>query len=171
MLVAIGDHVVPVTSKGVEDAPDTADTTPDDGTGGDGYGFGLIGGLGAIGGDAYGFGDGYGDLDWGDVGDVGYGGLLGTDTGYTFQIGDTVEIVDTGQLYTTINNTDCLKFPSAEMKKQAGSGAWGSYYPTAGETGTVVFIGTHCDNSATVILVLQIGNYLVPIGATGVALY
>ena len=57
------------------------------------------------------------------------------------------------------------------MKKQAGSGAWGSYYPTAGETGTVVFIGTHCDNSATVILVLQIGNYLVPIGATGVALY
>ena len=79
------------------------------------------------------------------------------------------EIIDTGKLYTTINSTECLTWPSPEIKKLAGENNWGSFYPQKGARGIIISETFHCD-AQTKIYILKIGDYYVPIGADGVRL-
>lgn len=75
-------------------------------------------------------------------------------------------IVDAGQLYSSINQTDCLDFPSPDIKRMAGSDGWGSYYPANGDRGFAVWKAVHCDSGVTVVL-LDVNGYYVPIGESG----
>ncbi len=76
-------------------------------------------------------------------------------------------IKDAGAIYTTINHTSCLKWPSPAIKLRAGSDHWGTYEPKNGDTGPVIWTTTHCGSKLTVYLV-QVGPHIVPIGAPGV---
>ncbi len=100
----------------------------------------------------------------------GYGGYgYGSGSG-SYSIGDTVQIADTGGIYTGINRVDCLMWPSEDAKQRGGVDSWGSYYPTGGETGYVIGISAHCD-SGIEILILDINGYIVPIAAESVTPY
>lgn len=80
-----------------------------------------------------------------------------------------VRLVDVGEVYTSINTTDCLQWPDDETKKVSGSSAWGGWSPKNGDTGVVVWKSTHC-NGTTVVLVVRVSDkYFVPIGKKGVA--
>jgi potassium efflux system protein len=76
----------------------------------------------------------------------------------------TRQIVDIGQIYEAINTTDCLKWPSAEIKEKAGKNAWGSFYPKKGDTGIVIDEIKHCHFDDNIYL-LQIGSYYVPLSS------
>jgi len=83
------------------------------------------------------------------------------------QIGERWRIIDAGDVYPTINTTDCLVWPTTSMKLKGGSGGWGQYAPAAGDIGLVVGVSRHCSQAIDVVL-LQIGAYVVPIGAQGI---
>jgi hypothetical protein len=143
LLVEIGGYVVPVTSKGVEAVK------PVEGVVSAPEYLEAFGGIGE-GGSSYGFG-------------------IGAASG-SFSVGDSVRIDDTGGLYSTINQVDCLTWPSADAKTRGGQDGWGSYYPSAGEIGFVVGISPHCDTGVEV-LILDVNGYIVPIGSTSVSIY
>ncbi len=79
-----------------------------------------------------------------------------------------VRFTDVGQIYSTINTTDCLQWPQDAMKNKAGQNAWGSYYPSNGNEGFVVYETPHCNSASVTVLIVQVGERLVPIGETGV---
>lgn len=80
-----------------------------------------------------------------------------------------VRIVDAGEVYTTINTTDCLQWPDNDTKNQAGKNSWGVWSPKNGDVGVVVWKSAHC-SGGNVVLVVRVGDkYLVPIGKKGVA--
>ena len=155
VLVSVGEYVVPVTATGVtgtaatptiaSEKPvavlDVAPTSPDE--------------------------ESLEEGDWGVEGGV-VGGVISAGSGYAQ--GDMLMILDAGGIYDTINQTDCLKWPTEAMKKKAGSDAWSGYTPQDGETGPVVAVMQHCDGY-TEIVVLDIGGHLVPIGTSSVAPY
>lgn len=87
------------------------------------------------------------------------------DLGLPPQIGKRYRIIDVGNIYDLINQTDCLQWPSDEMRRLGGSSGWDSYYPANGEIGTLVHVTRHCDTRES-ILVLQIGPYYVPLKQT-----
>jgi hypothetical protein len=153
VLVSVGEYVVPVTSTGVTGtaAPATVasekpvavlDTAPTP------------------------TGEETLEGEWVEGGVV--GGVISAGSGYA--PGDMLMILDAGGIYDTINQTDCVKWPTETMKKKAGSDAWGGYTPQDGETGPVVAVMQHCDGY-TEIVVLEIGGHLVPIGSSSVAPY
>lgn len=169
VLVAAGQWVVPVTSRGVEAADDAG-----------GAGYALLGLLG---------GGGYGGV----LGGVAYGGeegMLGVLTGdeVTYDdgeegawepgeegggapddlLGRTVAIVDAGEIYSTINELDCLAWPDEDTRQRGGIGGWGAFYPGAGDVGVVVGVTTHCDSGAVVVLV-DVEGHVVPVRLEGVA--
>jgi hypothetical protein len=80
-----------------------------------------------------------------------------------------VRIISTGPVYSTINATDCLSWPSEEIKGKAGEGegGWGNFYPSIGDEGEVIWASRHCDQPVTVYL-LDLGDYFVPIGERGI---
>ncbi|MEZ4366011.1 MAG: hypothetical protein R2939_06955 [Kofleriaceae bacterium] len=80
-----------------------------------------------------------------------------------------VEIVNDGALYSTIDETDCLTWPSAEMKARGGSRSWDrvGLEPTDGMRGVLVGESLHCDGDTRVLFV-EIAGQIVPIGASGV---
>jgi hypothetical protein len=162
LLVAVGDYVVPVTSKGVEakDGKKLEDELA---------GIGVIGGGGGgvgYGGLAYGgydvYGEGYGG--YGVEGGV-VGGVMG---GSAYSVGATVEIIDAGAVYPTLNTLDCITWPSEDAKKKGGEDAWGKYTPAAGEIGTILGVSYHCDDY-TEVLILDVGGKVVPIGSFAVS--
>ncbi|OAD18858.1 heat shock protein DnaJ [Candidatus Thiomargarita nelsonii] len=77
------------------------------------------------------------------------------------------QIVDVGQIYEAINTTDCLTWPSSNIKEKGGKNAWGSFYPKKGDTGIVVSEVKHCHFDDNIYL-LKIGQYYVPISSVGV---
>lgn len=83
------------------------------------------------------------------------------------QLGERWRIIDAGDVYPTINTTDCLAWPTTSMKLKGGSGGWGQYAPAAGDVGQVVGVTRHCSQEIDVAL-LQIGAYVVPIGVQGI---
>ena len=85
--------------------------------------------------------------------------------------GRYIAIVNAGQIYPTLNNSDCVNdWPSEEIKNASGQNGWGSYYPRDGHTGTVRAIITHCDNGEIYLISVPFsGNEIfVPIGKSGV---
>ena len=94
------------------------------------------------------------------------GGLKSTVAGGP-QVGERWRIRDAGDIYPTINTTDCLVWPTPSMKLKGGDGAWGQYAPAAGDVGQVVGISRHCSQEIDVVF-LQIGAFVVPIGVQGI---
>lgn len=183
VLVAIGEHVVPVTSKGVADATAEELALLEAGEagmlgllGGDVYGgYGDVWGYGGIGlvggGDDWGYGlggDEYAGIGGGDAWGV-EGGVVGGVVGGVasrFSVGETVEIVDEGQTYPSLNEVDgCVSWPDAKVRKQAGSAAWGSWSPANGQTGVIRHLVSHCDG--TPLAIVEVDGHLVPIGESG----
>jgi hypothetical protein len=83
------------------------------------------------------------------------------------QVGERWRIVDAGDVYPSINTTDCLVWPNPEAKRKGGEGFWGAAYaPHAGDTGVVLGRARHCNQDLDVIF-LQIGAYVVPVGEKG----
>jgi hypothetical protein len=160
VLVAIGDYVVPVTSKGVE-AKDQPGATAQDEL----VGVGDFGGLG-YGGLGYGGYDIYGEGSWDEGGVV--GGVVGGYGAGTFVAGDTVEIINAGEIFTDANQSDCFTWPSDDVKKKGGQDQWGSYYPVEGDVGVVLHVTKRCGDDVEV-LILDIGGYVVPIKSNSVA--
>jgi hypothetical protein len=80
-----------------------------------------------------------------------------------------VRIVNTGAVYSTINRTDALTWPTEEIKTLCGEGpeGWGEYDPSVGEEGEVIWASAHPDSGVTVYL-LAIGEHYVTIGEDGV---
>jgi hypothetical protein len=161
VLVAIGDHVVPVTSKGVE-AKDEPATAQDQLTG-----LGAIGGLG-YGGLGYGGYDVYGEGDWGVEGGV-EGGIVGGYGSGTYYVGDTVEILNAGEIFPDAR--DCFTWPSDDAKAKGGQDQWGSYYPVEGDVGVVLHVTNRAKSCGQEdeVLILDIGGYIVPIKSNSVA--
>lgn len=77
------------------------------------------------------------------------------------------KIKDIGQIYEAINTTDCIKWPSPEIKEKGGKSGWGDFYPKNGDTGSIISEMKHChleDN----IYVVKIDQHYVPITSDGV---
>ena len=101
---------------------------------------------------------------------VGYDGvkiITGSQASGTYSGGRTAKIIDAGQLYSTINRTNCLSWPNEQIKRAGGKDGWGSFYPKNGDIGTIVAEMTHCDSGKKIYL-LKIGNYYAPVGYDGV---
>ena len=87
----------------------------------------------------------------------------------TLTVGTTVEINDVGKnAYTTINESDCLKWPSPEIKAKGGESGWGSFYPKNGSKGVIVDVTRHCMAAGTTVYIVKIEDYYVATGYRGV---
>ncbi len=77
------------------------------------------------------------------------------------------KITDVGQIYELINTTDCLTWPSLDMKEKGGKDGWESFYPKNGDIGIVLKEMKHChfDNN---VFILEMEQYYVPISSVGV---
>lgn len=84
------------------------------------------------------------------------------------QPGEQWRIVDAGDVYPSINTTDCLTWPTTDMKSRGGENVWrGFYTPRTGDVGVVLGKSRHCSQDIDVVF-LQVGAYVVPIGARGI---
>ncbi len=137
-ILDIGGYAVPIGIKGLRIAPVGSVAKGGFGTGRSGFGGGL------------GMGSG------------------GSSAGGIFAVGDAATIVDEGQMYTTINSSDCLTWPSAEIKARASYDSWGSFVPTNGHVGTVLGTSKHCD-SGVIVAILDVSGNIIAIGESGLA--
>ncbi len=77
------------------------------------------------------------------------------------------QITDVGQIYESINTTECLTWPATKIKKKGGKNGWGKFYPKKGDTGVIVKEMQHChleDN----VYIIELEQYYVPISSVGV---
>jgi len=77
------------------------------------------------------------------------------------------KITDVGQIYELINTTDCLTWPSLNMKEKGGKDGWESFYPKNGDIGIVLKEMKHCHFENNVFI-LEMEQYYVPISSVGV---
>lgn len=77
------------------------------------------------------------------------------------------QITDIGQIYELINTTECLTWPTPEMKKMGGKNSWGKFYPKKGDTGMIIKEMQHCHLEDNVFIV-ELEQYYVPINSVGV---
>ena len=82
------------------------------------------------------------------------------------QIGERWRVKDAGDVYPSINTTDCLTWPSADAKQRGGENYWGSWDPKSGDIGVVLGVSRHCSQAVDVVF-LQIGSVVIAIGAQG----
>jgi hypothetical protein len=78
-------------------------------------------------------------------------------------IGRQVKIWGTGGVYSSLNNAKGFKFPTKEIKRKSGTSGWGSYYPKAGDLGTIVSVFRHTTQKTTWIYLIQVDDNYVPI--------
>jgi len=86
----------------------------------------------------------------------------------SFKIGTKVRIADGEQIYDALNTTDCVKWPTAQLKKKAGRDAWGGFKPGTGNEGTVVADLPHLCDHVTEVVLVQVGDYVVPVTSKGI---
>lgn len=82
------------------------------------------------------------------------------------QVGERWRIRDAGDVYPSINTTDCLVWPSPDAKLRGGDSYWGSWDPKNGDVGVVIGVARHCNQDVDVVF-LEIGQVVVAIGAQG----
>ena len=82
-------------------------------------------------------------------------------------VGTTVTITNSGQMFDLINTTDCLPWPSEEVKTLGGKSGWGTWAPQNGDRGVAIARSRHCFQDVNVIYV-KIGAFYVPIGENGI---
>lgn len=80
--------------------------------------------------------------------------------------GARVTIVNSGDMYDLINSTDCIPWPSDEVKALGGQSGWKGWTPTNGDQGTAIARTKHCFLDRTLVFV-KIGEFYVPMGADG----
>lgn len=82
--------------------------------------------------------------------------------------GPRYRITNTGDIYSTINETDCLTWPSESLRVRGGEDAWEAdgYQPQEGEVGVLVGESIHCGSEERILL-LEVGRFIVPIAASG----
>lgn len=75
---------------------------------------------------------------------------------------------DTGKLYSTLNRTDCIEWPSTAVKRQAGEDAWAGWKPARGERGLAVGSAIHCNDPRTEVVILRLEDgHFIAIGRDG----
>lgn len=80
--------------------------------------------------------------------------------------GAQVTIVNSGDMYDLINSTDCIPWPTEEMKALGGQSGWKGWVPTNGDHGAAVARTKHCFLERTLVFV-KIGDVYVAMGADG----
>lgn len=75
-------------------------------------------------------------------------------------------IVQAGQLYSTINETDALDWPNPLLKERGGRRGWNSFYPHNGNEGRVIGQSTH-RGSGVMVYFLALEGYIAPMGESG----
>lgn len=80
--------------------------------------------------------------------------------------GAQVTIVNSGDMYDLINTTDCLPWPSEDMKTLGGQSAWMGWSPTNGDHGNAIARAKHCFLERTVVFV-KVGDHYVVMGSEG----
>jgi hypothetical protein len=79
-----------------------------------------------------------------------------------------IKIKDLGEIYELINTTDCLEWPSPEIKEKSGKNSWESFYPKKDDIGLLVAEMKHCHFDHNVYLLKLEEQYYVPISSAGV---
>jgi hypothetical protein len=93
-----------------------------------------------------------------------------TDSAATFAlIGKQAKIDKEGGVYSTLNLSESLQWPSAEMKKLGGKSGWKKYKPATGDTGTIVHIFVDNGSTSKFIYLLKIKEIYVPVGCACIA--
>ncbi len=77
------------------------------------------------------------------------------------------QVIDIGQIYELINTTECLTWPTPDIKKNGGKNGWGEFYPKKGDIGMITKEMQHCHLEDNVYIV-AIEQYYVPISSVGV---
>jgi hypothetical protein len=85
-------------------------------------------------------------------------------------INRTAEITDAAEVYSAINKSDLIEWPSPEMKRLGGEDGWGSFRPKNGDQGAIVAELRHWDTRAK-LYILKIGDHYVVIDYRGVKLH
>lgn len=78
-----------------------------------------------------------------------------------------VVITDIGEIYPTINRRKTLDWPNPELKSKAGSDYWGDWKPSDGDEGRIIHESWH-KSKESVVYVVEVDGYFVPIGSGGV---
>ncbi|MEO7212348.1 hypothetical protein [Mucilaginibacter sp.] len=84
-------------------------------------------------------------------------------------IGKQTKIDKEGGVYSTLNDSESLKWPTAEMKKLAGRSGWKKYKPAKGDTGTIVHVFFDSGSTSKFIYLLQVKDKYVPVGCGYIA--
>lgn len=67
-------------------------------------------------------------------------------------------IVNAGELYSSINLSDCITWPSLESKRLGGANAWGGWHPANGMSGVVIGTSSHCNDPSVTVYVIDFGD-------------
>lgn len=76
----------------------------------------------------------------------------------------TYRITDAGDVYSTINTSDCLQWPDERTKAAGGASAWGPWHPETGDVGKLIGEARHCGTQRRV-MILDVDGHVVPIDA------
>lgn len=79
-----------------------------------------------------------------------------------------VTITNSGDQYDLINSTDCIAWPSEEVKTLGGASGWKGWSPKNGDQGMAVAKTKHCFLERTLVFV-KIGDLYVPMGSDGLS--
>lgn len=72
-----------------------------------------------------------------------------------------VSVINAGDVYDLINTTDCIPWPSAEVKAVSGQSAWQSWKPENGDRGVASARARHCFLDRTLVFVKIEGHWVV----------
>lgn len=70
-------------------------------------------------------------------------------------------------MFDLINSTDCIPWPSEEVKKLGGKSGWAGWQPHDGDRGVAIARSKHCFQDVNVVYV-KIDGYYVAIGESGI---
>jgi len=84
-------------------------------------------------------------------------------------IGKSAQIAHDGGVYSTLNDSESLKWPSAEMRKLGGRSGWRKYKPAKGDTGTIVHVFLDSGSTSKFIYLLKVKDKYVPVGCGYIA--
>lgn len=82
-------------------------------------------------------------------------------------VGAAITVTNSGQMFDLINSTDCIPWPSNEVKDLGGKSGWGGWEPHDGDTGVAIARSRHCFQDVNVIYV-KLGVRYVAIGESGI---
>lgn len=80
-----------------------------------------------------------------------------------------VKIIDSNNIYTTINRTDALSWPNEDLKRLAGESNWHGWWPRNGMTGQIIHEASFIPGKEKVnIYIIEVDNHFVPIAPVAV---